>query len=166
MNKFIIANHKKCIGCKACEIACAVANLPGSVVDASKTAKKFIPRLNLVKVDSSITPVQCRQCVDAACIKACPVNAIIHHGDNYIVDQSKCIGCKRCMKACPYGVIEVAELYEEKRQVHNSKLPRTAYKCDMCINREAGPACIEVCPVDAFIILDRRNFKTFVGRVK
>lgn len=98
MNKFIAAEAAECIGCHACEIACAVAhnqeNWPLSHSD-------FRPRIHVVGKGQAANPVACHHCNNAPCVTACPVNALTFQPDSVQLDEQKCIGCKRCAIACP-----------------------------------------------------------------
>lgn len=169
MNTFIIANPKKCIGCKACEVACAVAHLDVTVAAAGEAGLPFIPRLNLVRTSHVTMPVQCRQCDDAPCANICSEGAIIHRNGSNVVDDEKCIGCKKCMLACPFGMIDIQPkvsngeleaqqgLRLETQDGNQEKAVFVTYKCDLCAGRTAGPACVEVCPAGAFTVLDNRK---------
>lgn len=106
MNRFIIADPQKCIGCRTCEIACVMAHSASQ--DLSRlNATTFTPRLHVIKSVNLSTPVLCRQCEDAPCANVCPNGAIVRSGDAVQVMQEHCIGCKTCVVACPYGAMEV-----------------------------------------------------------
>jgi electron transport protein HydN len=154
MNKLVIADPGKCIGCRTCEVSCVLAH---SAPDALNklAAAYFIPRLKVVKTSRVSTPVQCRQCEDAPCAKVCPTGALVHSHDSVQVIQSKCIGCKSCVMACPYGAMEVVT-HEIKEQRIFSSTHVEAFKCDMCIHRSQGPACMEVCLTKAIYIIDAK----------
>ncbi|MFT5873424.1 MAG: electron transport protein HydN [Clostridium sp.] len=165
MNTFVVANPNKCIGCKACEIACAVAHLDSSVSTAGVIDAPFLPRINLIRAERVTMPIQCRQCDDAPCANACPVAAIVHQDNRIVVKPELCIGCKTCMLACPFGAMDMVPQFqngEEQVQMNlsvinkegkQSKEVMVAHKCDLCVGRPGGPACVEVCPGDAFIIV-------------
>ena len=157
MNKLVIADPAKCIGCRTCEVACVLAH---SAPDAlgKLAAAHFIPRLKLVKTSKVSTPVQCRQCEDAPCAKVCPTGALVHSHDSVQVVQSRCIGCKSCVLACPYGAMEIVVrgAVVTERQPAAGIHAVEAYKCDLCIDRPQGPACIEVCPTKAIYTIDAR----------
>jgi electron transport protein HydN len=165
INGFVVANPHKCIGCQACEIACAVAHLGTSVATAGALEVPFLPRLAVVKTPMVTMPIQCRQCDDAPCANVCPVEAITHQGDKIIVNTEVCIGCKTCMLACPFGAMDMAPELEAGRPIYQEVLTRehaegqvvkeklVAYKCDMCNERIGGPACVEICPAAAFTIV-------------
>ena len=153
INTFVVANPHKCIGCRACEIACAVAHVGISVATAGETEAPFLPRLYLVQTPLVTMPVQCRQCDDAPCANVCPVNAITHQGNKIMVDTERCFGCKTCMLACPFGAMDmVPELKDGQAVVQNglqiengdtetNKDKLVAHKCDLCFGREGG-ACL------------------------
>ncbi len=156
MNTLVIADPGKCIGCRTCEVACVLAH---SAPDAlSKLAPAFfIPRMKVVKTSRVSTPVQCRQCEDAPCAKVCATGALIHSHDSIQVIQSRCIGCKSCVMACPYGAMEVVthESFADRRPPAGANVVE-AYKCDLCVHRSQGPACIEVCPTKALYTIDAK----------
>lgn len=172
-NTFVVANPHKCIGCKACEIACAVAHLDTSVATAGAMEAPFLPRLSLVRTPMVTMPIQCRQCDDAPCANVCLVDAITHQDNKIIVDADKCIGCKTCMLACPLGAMDMAPEMENGQPVYQESLPLdaegqpvkekiVAHKCDLCAGRENGPACVEVCPAVAFIVVKPEDMKKSV----
>ena len=164
MNTFVVANPNKCIGCKSCEIACATAHLDVSILSAESAGVPFSPRINLIRAEKVTVPIQCRQCDDAPCANACPAAAIVHQGNKIVVKTELCIGCKACMLACPFGAIDMVPQCKNgqkqmqglsvinKEEKHNKEV-MAAHKCDLCAGRTGGPACVEVCPVDAFTIV-------------
>ena len=99
MNRFVIADPSKCIGCRTCEIACAMAHQPVGAEEAL-TPHNFAPRLTVIRNAKVTTPVLCRQCDDAPCVRACPSGAIVYSADSVQVIQSRCVGCKTCVVAC------------------------------------------------------------------
>lgn len=138
MNRFIMADADKCIGCRTCEVACAVSH------QEFVTANDFMPRIRVVKGDSYTTAVGCHQCEDAPCANVCPTGAIRRSDGAWLVEQAQCIGCKSCMVACPFGAMQV-RLEGNRAQ---------ALKCDLCAHREGGPACVEACPTHALSCVD------------
>lgn len=171
MNTFVVANPNKCIGCKACEIACAVAHLNCSVVTAGSIDTPFSPRVNLIRAERVTVPIQCRQCEDAPCASACPEGAIVHKDNKIVVKTELCVGCKTCMIACPFGAIDMVPQCQngnEQMQMNlvvvteegkENKEVMVAHKCDLCAGRLGGPACVEVCPGDALILVDPKVIK-------
>ncbi|HIG8913901.1 TPA: 4Fe-4S binding protein, partial [Escherichia coli] len=121
MNRFIIADATKCIGCRTCEVACAVSHQENQDC-AALSPDEFISRIRVIKDHSWTTAVACHQCEDAPCANVCPVNAISREHGHIFVEQTRCIGCKSCMLACPFGAMEVVSSRKKAR----------AIKCDLC----------------------------------
>ena len=153
-NTYVVANPHKCISCKACEVSCAVAHLGTSVVAAGMTNAPFLPRLNLVQTPLVSAPIQCHHCENPACAVICPVNAITQQNNAVVVNADKCIGCKSCIIACPFGAVDLAPEYKDGQP---EKL--IAHKCDICAERKAGPACVETCPASAFVVVKPSELK-------
>lgn len=80
MNQFLIANAQRCIGCRTCEVACAVAHQQSQDVAALST-NHFAPRIRVVKSGDISTAMACRQCEDAPCASVCPQGAIQRDND-------------------------------------------------------------------------------------
>jgi carbon-monoxide dehydrogenase iron sulfur subunit len=142
-NKGIIVDIEKCLGCKSCEIACAVAHSKSKVLqEAVQELPRPQRRVTVQTAGEFAVPLQCRHCEDAPCIEVCPTAAIHRKEANgpVLIDQDRCIGCKYCLVVCPFGVIEAS---------HDGKV---MVKCDLCFERaQAGqePACVEACPTKA-----------------
>jgi electron transport protein HydN len=154
MNNFVIANPEKCIGCRTCEIACVLAHSPDNSL-GSLTAATFVPRLKVVKTAKVTTPIQCRQCEDAPCVKVCAARAVVQSGKSVQVIEGRCVGCKTCLMACPYGAMEIVT-YETMPHPMKKLVTETveAFKCDLCRGREGGPACVKVCLTKAIVEVD------------
>lgn len=154
MNPFIVADAESCIGCRSCEVACVVAHHEGRFPDKPDY---FTPRVKVFKNNDSATAVFCHHCEDAPCASTCPNGAIVEMNNSIQVIQEKCIGCKTCMIACPFGMMTVVT---ETVQPANHRLAdayqRTeAQKCDLCIDQPDGPACIKTCPTQALTLVDQ-----------
>jgi len=147
-----------CIGCKACEVACKEWNqLPaahGGAGTLSGDSYDNTRRLDgihwrHVKFVEQFTPDRgegrwllmsdvCKHCVRAGCLEVCPTGAIIRtEFDTVVIQSDVCNGCRDCIAACPFGVIEI------------NPVSGTAQKCTLCYDRlQAGlePACSKACP--------------------
>lgn len=145
MNRFIRVDSQKCIGCKACEVACVMSHNNEQHV---LTPAQFIPRITTVKMNNQRGAATCHHCEDAPCARSCPNGAIRQSDDAILVDQAKCIGCKSCVVACPFGTMQIVLTPTAEGRVKAS-----AHKCDLCHERAAGPACVENCPADALQLM-------------
>ncbi|CAM6226090.1 formate-dependent uric acid utilization protein AegA [Citrobacter sedlakii] len=141
MNRFIMANSQQCLGCHACEVACVMAHNDEQHV---LSQQHYRPRIAVIKHQHQRSAVTCHHCEDAPCARSCPNGAISHINDSVQVNAQKCIGCKSCVVACPFGAMQIVLTPAAKDQVN-----ATAHKCDLCAGRENGPACVENCPADA-----------------
>lgn len=121
----------KCIGCKACQVACKDKNNlePGT----------FFRRVDTFEHEGNFIhfSIGCNHCENAICVKECPTGAMYKKKDGTIAhDPGKCIGCGSCVWTCPYGAPKL------------SKEKGIAQKCDSCSDlREKGekPACVQAC---------------------
>lgn len=162
MNSFLVANPSRCIGCRTCEIACVLAHSAEDALVTGAIDHDFNPRLRVIKTATVSAPVQCRHCEDAPCANVCPTKAIVSKGNTIQVVPEACIGCKSCMMACPFGVMDIVPQMLGHERITQSGLKivdedgghtkdkLVALKCDLCVNRVEGPACAGVCPTDAF----------------
>jgi Fe-S-cluster-containing hydrogenase component 2 len=149
---FIIVDPERCVGCHTCEIACAVAHTPAdSVIGAVLTGQRLVPRNRVVMVDQVKLSTQCRQCEDAPCVKVCPTGATYRTETYTAVNTDVCIACKLCMIVCPFGAIHITSVESSKGE------KRAATKCDLCVDRPAGPACVEACPTGALSLSQPRE---------
>ena len=157
----MLIDLNKCIGCDACTVACKVANGTPAGVFWNKVTKTMTG--TFPNVSSVIFPRPCMHCDDPACVAVCPTGASHKREDGIVlVDYSRCIGCKYCIAACPYGVrtfvSELASNYPGKspsavEQLGFAKLDSgVVQKCTFCYTRvEQGlqPACVQTCPGEA-----------------
>ena len=100
----IVVDLDRCIGCHGCEIACKNEN----EVELGSFWNKVMqvgPFGDYPHLHQYFLPVMCQQCDDSPCTHVCPTGASYRDENNVVlVDKEKCIGCKYCMMACPYGV--------------------------------------------------------------
>lgn len=98
----MVIDTRKCVGCHACTIACvAENNLPPGVVYRPVVTEELgeFPNVQL-----RFTPRPCMQCDEPPCVPVCPVNATWKRPDGIVeIDYDRCIGCRYCLIACPYG---------------------------------------------------------------
>ena len=141
-----------CVGCGECQLACAEENgLPDPESDsAGDPSKLSAARFTALEEHGDVyLRRQCMHCLEPSCASVCPVGALHKTPEGPVVyDFDKCIGCRYCMVACPFGV---------PRYEWTSRTPRVQ-KCQMCHRRVAAggkPACVEACPAEAIISGDR-----------
>jgi formate dehydrogenase iron-sulfur subunit len=144
MSKALLYDATLCIGCKACEQACAEQNKlpydPATAAEQIQSDHKFTVVLD--KGDKFMRRL-CMNCLDPACASVCPVGALRRTAAGPVIyEESRCMGCRYCMVACPFSVPK----YE-----WNKLLPRVQ-KCTMCperVNAGLPTACTEACPTGA-----------------
>src|SRR5438132_7223903 len=144
----------KCIGCKACQVACmewndlrdeigtnhGVYDNPLDLTDKSWTVMRFSEvEVEQGKLEWLIRKDGCMHCADPGCLKACPAPGAIVQYQNGIVDVNPeaCIGCRMCETGCPFDIPRYSE--------QTSKMA----KCTLCVDRvQVGlePACVKSCP--------------------
>ncbi|MDD4860320.1 MAG: 4Fe-4S dicluster domain-containing protein [Dehalococcoidales bacterium] len=156
----LIFDLERCIGCRACTVACKVENniehgswMQVQMADGQKvdTAKGKFPDVKL-----NYLPTTCMHCQKPACVDACPVGAIFKRNDGVVIlDSTQCTGCEACLSACPYGVIT----FNEKDNV--------ASKCNLCAHRiDQGlqPFCVQCCEGQAMQFADLSNIGSEVSK--
>jgi formate dehydrogenase iron-sulfur subunit len=150
-----------CIGCKACEVACKEWNqlpaengglreLSGDSYDNTQRLDgihwrhvKFIEQFSEDRVAGRWLMMSdvCKHCAQAGCLEVCPTGAIIRtEFDTVVIQSDVCNGCRDCIAACPFGVIDL------------NPVSNTAQKCTLCYDRlQAGmePACSKACPTQS-----------------
>ncbi|MFC2172783.1 4Fe-4S dicluster domain-containing protein [Acidobacteriota bacterium] len=129
MEQLFTVTISKCIACGKCELACAFAH-----------ARDGIPAKSRIHVTrrgvEAGTPVVCFQCDEAACATACPVDALVRNVSTGAIDvlYDRCIGCRMCVAACPFGNMHCDERFD------------SVQKCDLC---GGNPRCVPFCPTRA-----------------
>jgi len=131
----IIVDQAACTGCRQCELVCSVKH--------TGTANPARARINVIRWEREgfYLPMLCQQCVEAACVAVCPKDALSRDDKNEIVvyDPERCIGCKMCVMACPFGAMGV-----------DSELGKVS-KCDLC---DGDPTCVSFCDAGALKFVD------------
>ena len=141
MDRIFTVTVQDCICCGKCELACAFAHAQNGVPGESRIA---ITRRGV----EAGTPVVCFQCDEAACVTVCPSGALARNEATGAidVDYAKCIGCRMCVPACPFGNMQ----FDANFQI--------VQKCDLC---GGNPACVPFCPTKA---IDYKPAQEVLGR--
>lgn len=152
----IYCDITKCVGCRSCEIACAVEHSKGKDIFA---AIKEMPlpkkRVKTENVGGKIISLHCQHCEDAPCIKACMSGALSkdEKTGTTLHDKEKCVGCWMCVMVCPFGAIV--------QDVEN----HIAVKCDLCPDRD-DYACVVACPTGALFVGTKEEFEKKIKEKK
>jgi formate dehydrogenase iron-sulfur subunit len=163
-----LIDTSKCIGCKACQVACSEWNElrdevgsnagtydnPNDLSADSWTLMRFAEYENpdsgnlewLIRKDG------CMHCAEPGCLAACPSPGAIVKYANGIVDfnQDQCIGCGYCITGCPFDIPRI------------SQKDKKAYKCTLCSDRVAvglEPACVKTCPTGAIVFGSKEDMQ-------
>lgn len=160
----ILIDLNRCTGCMTCVVACKQENLTRPNVWWNRVLEVESETLDHI----IYFRYACMHCDDPPCVGACPEQAIYKRQDGIVlIDHEKCKGHSDCIKACPYGVINInpdedyfrgqKTLYGETEDPHRSHPPGKSSICTLCVHRiEQGkePICVEGCPSRAMIFGD------------
>ncbi len=181
----MVIDLSKCIGCDYCVWACQATN---DTADDMRWNIRVEDETPLGNVFNLTRP--CLHCRNAPCVEVCPVQATYHRHDGLVVmDYDKCIGCRYCQTACPYGArsFNWSERTDVNPRVPDWGKPEVARrprgvpeKCTFCIHRidaglakglmpgvdeEATPACVNICPVNARFFGNINDPNSSVARI-
>jgi electron transport protein HydN len=160
MNGFVQGDPLLCIGCRTCTIACVVAHEGKRIYEIDPDGYDFHPRLKVIKTWAVSVPVQCKHCENPACKAVCRSEAIKIEDGKVLIDRQKCIGCKSCTEACPFGAVHMVPLGFELNPDGSRR--SVAHKCDLCNGQEDGPACLRVCPTEALRLVERDDLEAIL----
>jgi molybdopterin-containing oxidoreductase family iron-sulfur binding subunit len=199
----MVIDLDKCTGCQSCSVACkAENNVPhGSPKEHIKRTAPFWHKVIAVSngkypaLSINLIPMPCMHCDNAPCVTVCPAKATYRREDGIVIQNfRRCIGCKYCIVACPYGVRSFNYKEPEEEEYHRPDLPpdRTdrgtwpfphrvhgvVEKCTFCFHRidqalkegkkvgtEVLPACAEACPAHAISFGDLDDPDSNVSRL-
>jgi Fe-S-cluster-containing hydrogenase component 2 len=127
--KVIIINDDWCNGCLECAVACSIVHTGDIALDRA--------HIMVCKTgEERFVPLTCHHCETPSCVRACPTKAC--HQDlesqRVLIDPNRCIGCRSCVTACPFG------------HAHYDEVARISTKCDYC---DGAPECEKICETHA-----------------
>jgi len=155
MNGYVQGDPMLCIGCRTCMIACVVAHEGKRIFEIDPDGYDFHPKLKVIKTWNVSVPVQCKHCENPACLAVCRSEAISRPNGSVVVNKDKCIGCKSCTEACPFGAVHMVALGFEVNPDGSAKA--VANKCDLCPNEARGPSCVRVCPSECLRLVKEED---------
>ncbi len=173
MEYAVLVDLTKCIGCRACQVSCKRwNNLPGEST-TQKSDWTNPPTLSYdtythirfnLNYDANDDTTEwrflnwrCMHCKNPACLDVCTVNAIVKTEEGAVVIKTdRCIGCKFCISACPFGIPQ-----------YNPKIEKVS-KCHMCFDRipTKEPTCVQACPTDALVFDERSKIVAMAAQRK
>jgi formate dehydrogenase iron-sulfur subunit len=162
MSKAVLIDLRRCIGCRACQVACKRWNNreatatelnsdsklewtnPPELSPQTYTYVKFVKTGSGDNLNWTFSKIQCNHCIQPHCVAACPTTALIKSDDGPVLYRKElCIGCAYCINACPFGVPK----FDEEHKVIE--------KCTFCAERlkeNIEPACVQACPTDTLLL--------------
>jgi dimethyl sulfoxide reductase iron-sulfur subunit len=204
----MVIDQERCIGCWTCAVGCKEINNeplgfwwnrilttapdelsgtePSDSLAAPASENIDVPHGTFPEVELAYLPVACQHCDDAPCVKVCPVGATFRRNDGVVlIDFDRCIGCRYCIAACPYGVrvfnwgdVEHVpdftvgygrDYRSDGRLVFTPDRPiGVVEKCTMCVERiDTGedPFCVTVCPTGARVFGDLNDPSSEVSQL-
>jgi len=163
MSKAVLVDLRRCIGCRACQVACKRWNdreatttelnsdnklewtNPPGLSPQTYTYVKFIKTGSQDSLNWTFAKIQCNHCIDPHCVTACPTTALVKTEEGPVIYRKElCIGCGYCINACPFGVPQ----FDEDNKIIE--------KCTFCAERlkeNLEPACVQACPTDTLMLM-------------
>ncbi len=138
MANMLMIYPDRCTGCHNCELACSAFHDGEFRLHTSRI------HVHTWEMEGMSVPTTCEQCDDAPCVAVCPTGAMHNDppGNRVGWCETKCIGCRMCVLACPFGAVA----YDSSR--------RRILKCDLC---DGAPECVAFCPVNALEYLEEKD---------
>ncbi len=165
MSKYGFAiNLHRCIGCRTCTVSCKMENAVAAglqrirVLNAAGTTTYDVPTGTYPDIALDWTPTPCQHCDNPPCVPVCPVEATWKREDGIVVvDVETCIGCAKCVDACPYGARQMDAVAQK------------VDKCSLCSHRLDGglgtTMCQICCPNRAIVVGDLDDPESAIAKI-
>jgi formate dehydrogenase iron-sulfur subunit len=152
-HKSFLFDATRCIDCRACMVACSVENK----IEMNKT-RIWVAGVGLMGefpiLKRATMVYHCMHCNEPDCLSACPVGAYSKRNDGPVLyNKDKCIGCRYCMNACPFGV---PHFDFDKGLIEGAFIDKCTF-CPQRIDIGLEPACVATCPTDALVYGERAD---------
>ncbi|MFZ6006720.1 MAG: 4Fe-4S dicluster domain-containing protein [Nitrospirota bacterium] len=177
----LLVDLRKCVGCNSCQVSCKMEN--AAPIGQFRSKVDIADMGEYPKPKRYFFPKICNQCDEPPCILPCPTGATYKREDGVVmVDRDICIGCGRCVGACPYGARFIhphipvkndpSKYAKDVPEVKGKKAKdlRVVDKCDFCSHRLAAgieePACVRNCMGRARTFGDLNDSNSAVSKLK
>jgi len=115
MKPVFVIDVNKCMGCRACEAACTIEHGQYFIISRTDVGLPLYAKKRTVvlweerdepgRVGRQFVSYLCYHCEKTPCLEVCPTGATFKTSEGIVlVDKDKCIGCRYCIMACPYGM--------------------------------------------------------------
>ena len=154
MQEKIFCDIRLCLGCKGCEIDCALEHSKSKeLIKAVSEEPLSLSRKKVETVEGKSVPVSCFHCQPASCVMAC-ISGAMHKDEEgrTVYNEEKCVGCGMCIMVCSFGVI--------------ARQKNIVLKCDLCPDLGNKYACVEACPTGALFTGTIEEFKKKIGKAE
>ena len=158
----MVIDLRRCVGCQSCTVACRTWNdLPMDIIYNPVLTEGV--QGEWPNVHRNWLPTLCMHCENPECVPCCPTGASQQDEDGTVwVDHTKCMGCKVCVNACPYGMRDVSHMVP--------RFDQYVRKCTFCRDRrqnEPGkdPYCVQTCHQKARIFGDIEDPNSEVSKL-
>lgn len=185
MKLAMVIDLSRCLGCWSCAVGCKLENnepigIWWNRILTNGGKELDTPSGGFPNIKMTYLPINCQHCDNAPCVRVCPVAALRKRDDGIVfLDWERCIGCRYCLIACPYG-IPAFNWHPPIQAPDNSQIKigavevpvrptGVAEKCTFCFHRvdkgNLTPKCIEVCPAGARFFGDLEDPNSTVSQL-